>query len=167
MEIVRRLPLIIVGGLLAAACAGSPAPNTSILIPETTAPSTTETPTTSSEAPTTTGAPVEVERITCSEAGEQTLICEAFELIERFYVDPVPVTELATSAAEAVEDLDTNPANEALTCHLPADEFELVCTAMSLEGASQADSNEATLMGMMSALDANSAYLYPEALRLL
>ena len=167
MVIVRRLSLLTVCGLLAVACAGSPAPNTSIPPPETTAPTTTAAPTTSLEAPTTTGEPVEVQRITCSEAGEQTLVCEAFDLIERFYVDPVPVNELATGAAEAVENLDTNPANESLTCHLPADEFELVCTAMSLEGASQTDSNEATLMGMMSALDANSAYLDPAALRLL
>lgn len=165
MVVVRRLPLLTVCGLLAAACAGSPSPNTSVPPPETTAPTTTVTPTTSSGAPTT--EPVEVQRITCSEAGEQTPICEAFDLIERFYVDPVPVNELATSAAEAVENLDTNPANESLTCHLPADAFELVCTAMSLEGASQSDSIEATLMGMMSALDANSAYLDPAALRLL
>jgi len=167
MVIVRRLSLLTVFGLLAAACAGSPAPNTSIPAPETTAPITTVAPTTSSVAPTTAGEPVEVERVTCSQADDAAPICEAFDLIERFYVDPVPATDLAAGAAAAVENLDTNSHNESLTCHLPADAFELVCTAMSVEGASQADSTEATLIGMMSVLDPNSAYLDPEALRLL
>lgn len=169
MEDVRRNSLFTLC-VLTAACLGAPAATTNTSAPATPSPITTTPPATSTTAAlpsSTTNAPVEVERISCDQADDATLVCEAYDLIERFYVDAVVASDLATGAATAVEELDTFPGSEPLTCHLPAESFELVCAAMAVEAASQTASTEATLVGMMTALDVNSAYLDPEALRLL
>jgi carboxyl-terminal processing protease len=124
----------------------------------------------SSTAPSTTGidAEAEVERVLCVDAPEDgALVCEAYDLINRFYVDEVNADTLAGSAAEAVIRLDTTPSGDGLTCHLPTSAFEVVCEAMGREGATQDESTGAALAGMMGALDPNSVYLSPEALRLL
>lgn len=167
MDVVRRNSLLLLC-VLTAACLGAPAATTNSSAQTPATPSTTAATSTTSAVPSsTTNAPVAVERISCAQATGDTLVCEAYDIINRFYVDTVGDSDLATAAATAVEELDAAPGSEALTCHLPAEDFELVCAAMATEAASQNASIEATVVGMVAALDPNSAYLDPEALRLL
>ncbi|HKX74761.1 MAG TPA: S41 family peptidase [Acidimicrobiia bacterium] len=165
---LRLLALLSV--LVIAGCVDGPetVPNTttatSAVSTTTTSPSTTQG---EGQSTATTETVVEVARLRCDQADDDALVCEAYDLINRFYVDQVAAAELADAAAEAVVNLDHEPIAGQLTCQVPAAAFEVVCEAMAEEGASQEVAVEATLNGMMSALDPNSAYLSPEALAIL
>ena len=87
-------------------------------------------------------------------------------MIQRYYVDPVADALLAGAAATGVEDLATS-GSDSVSCAIPNQSFQLVCDAMAFEGASTETADEAALAGMVTALDANSAYLDPRALQLL
>jgi carboxyl-terminal processing protease len=107
-----------------------------------------------------------VERIEC-DGRSGGLICEAFEVIEFNYVDPVSDRALASGAAAALGQLDPAQPGTGIVCALPNAVFEVVCDAMVVAGASSKEAEEAAVNGMLAALDSNSAYIDPEALRLL
>ncbi|MGQ0848705.1 MAG: S41 family peptidase [Actinomycetota bacterium] len=95
------------------------------------------------------------------------LVCEAYSLITTNYVDPVSPAVLASAAADGVIELETVRPSGGATCAIPAREFLVVCQAMATEGARTEVAEEAALAAMVESLDPNSAYLNPEALRLL
>ena len=98
---------------------------------------------------------------------EQTLLCEAYRLIGEKYVDPVPDSTLAAAAADEVEALDEEPSRATGECVIPSADFVAVCQEWVSEGVPYAVAEEAAVWGLMNALDPNSAYLDPAALRML
>lgn len=131
-------------------------------------PNTTPTPSTATEttAVPATGNTVAIDQIGCGE-GDGGLLCEGYSLISRYYVDPVADSQLAQAAAAGVESLNEERSSGTLTCAIPNADFDPVCEAMAIEGAAADVADEAALTGMIAALDPNSSYLDPEALRLL
>ncbi|HEX2153938.1 MAG TPA: S41 family peptidase [Acidimicrobiia bacterium] len=149
-------------------------PTTSTIPPTTAAPttsapeSTTTAPTTTEPAPTT-SAPVarDFETAPCGELSG-ALLCEAYELIRRHYVDPVTDEALVDGALSALASADV-PAGEGFeVCPLPSDEFVELCETVAdgeLDGEAAA---EAALAGMTYlALDPNSGYFDAETLELI
>ena len=165
--------------LLATACTNPPA-SPAATTESTTGPTATAAPTgttspeTISPAPTTSAGsatttspavtiPVEVVECDGRQGG---LLCEGYSLIQRYYVDPVPDAVLAGAAADGVERLTSSEA-ESVSCAIPNESFQPVCDAMGSERAPTQVADEASLAGMVTALDPNSAYLDPRALQLL
>jgi carboxyl-terminal processing protease len=103
---------------------------------------------------------------TCSEE-EQTLLCEAHRLIGEKYVDSVADAELAAAAALEINSLDQANAIRGGECVIPSSDFAPVCQSWASEGVPFEVAEEAALRGLMNALDPNSAYLDPAALRML
>jgi carboxyl-terminal processing protease len=95
------------------------------------------------------------------------LLCEGYVLVQRYYVDEVPEGTLAEAASQGVKDLANGHEPGPLTCAIPGPAFDVVCDAMAIEGASTIEADEAALAGMIAALDSNSAYLNPQALRII
>jgi carboxyl-terminal processing protease len=102
------------------------------------------------------------------DAGEFAVLCEAYDLIHRHYVDPIDDTEMAEAAALGVDSLDSGSEPGTLTCSLPAQAFTVVCETMAEHGAEPAAGIAAALRGIVEfTLDANSAYLDAETLELI
>ena len=103
-------------------------------------------------------------RMTCDRAPEVfELLCTAYEIITRDYVDPVDDESLATAAAEGVRnaDLAERRDGDPPACPLPAPEFEQMCAAIdAVEDTAAAV--EAAIRGMATSLDPNSNYLTPD-----
>lgn len=174
--------------LVVAACSTAPVSDTTVGVPATaTAPPTTDASTTTTPSETT---PTETSRtettppttattqttspttgdfdtIECGET-EGDLLCEAYELIQRHYVDEVDVTTLAAAAVEAIEDGEIATGSGVDSCPLPASEFVTVCDTIDEQGLDQAAATEVAVAGMVfNALDANSSYFDREALALI
>lgn len=175
----RRLQLtsgLIAAALLAAACAGPAAdePTTTSATPDSTTTSTTTgastTTTTTAPGTTTTSTeilPGEYETVECGETSG-ALICEAYELIQRHYVDPVSDESLADGAVSALASSDVPSGSGIESCPLPAEEFLVVCDAIDDGGLEAEAAQEAAVAGMVfMGLDANSAYFNAEALSLI
>ncbi|HEY3428824.1 MAG TPA: S41 family peptidase, partial [Acidimicrobiia bacterium] len=103
---------------------------------------------------------------TCREE-EQTLLCEAHRLIGEKYVDSVADAELAAAAALEISALDQATSTRGGECVIPSNDFAPVCQSWASEGVPFEVAEEAALRGLMNALDPNSAYLDPAALRML
>ena len=166
MNRLRALFLLLVVG-----CAVSTAPPRTISISEATTSSSTATTTAALEQAVTTVAStttttIAVDFRTCAPE-EQTLLCEAYRLIGEKYVDPVPDSTLAAAAADEVEALDEEPSGATGECLIPSPDFVAVCQEWVSEGVPYAVAEEAAVWGLMNALDPNSAYLDPAALRML
>lgn len=166
MNRLRALFLLLVVG-----CAVSTAPPRTISISEATTSSSTATTTAALEQAVTTVAStttttIAVDFRTCAPE-EQTLLCEAYRLIGEKYVDPVPDSTLAAAAADEVEALDEEPIRATGECVIPSPDFVAVCQEWVSEGVPYAVAEEAAVWGLMNALDPNSAYLDPAALRML
>ena len=166
MNRLRALFLLLVVG-----CAVSTAPPRTISISEATTSSSTATTTAALEqavttVPSTTTTTIAVDFRTCAPE-EQTLLCEAYRLIGEKYVDPVPDSTLAAAAADEVEALDEEPSRATGECVIPSPDFVAVCQEWVSEGVPYAVAEEAAVWGLMNALDPNSAYLDPAALRML
>ncbi len=166
MNRLRALFLLLVVG-----CAVSTAPpRTSSISEATTSPSTATTTAALEQAVTTvastTTTTIAVDFRTCAPE-EQTLLCEAYRLIGEKYVDPVPDSTLAAAAADEVEALDEEPSRATGECLIPSPDFVAVCQEWVSEGVPYAVAEEAAVWGLMNALDPNSAYLDPAALRML
>ncbi|HEX5722639.1 MAG TPA: S41 family peptidase [Acidimicrobiia bacterium] len=166
MNRLRALFLLLVVG-----CAVSTAPPRTISISEATTSSSTATTTAALEQAVTTVAStttttIAVDFRTCAPE-EQTLLCEAYRLIGEKYVDPVPDSTLAAAAADEVEALDEEPSRATGECLIPSPDFVAVCQEWVSEGVPYAVAEEAAVWGLMNALDPNSAYLDPAALRML
>ncbi|HKZ18677.1 MAG TPA: S41 family peptidase [Acidimicrobiia bacterium] len=130
-------------------------------------PSTTaapdQPPTTVASSTTTT---IAVDFRTC-EPDEQSLLCEAHRLIGDKYVDPVADSTLAAAAALEVDALDEEAGSATGECVIPSAAFVAVCQEWVAEGVPYPLAEEAAVFGLMNALDPNSAYLDPAALRML
>jgi carboxyl-terminal processing protease len=130
-------------------------------------PSTTAAP---DQPPTTvassTTASIAVDFRTCA-PDEQSLLCEAYRLIGDKYVDPVADSTLAAAAAMEVDALDEEAGSATGECVIPSTAFVAVCQEWVAEGVSYPLAEEAAVWGLMNALDPNSAYLDPAALRML
>lgn len=166
MNRLRALFLLLVVG-----CAVSTAPPRTSSISEATTSSSTATTTAALEQAVTTVAStttttIAVDFRTCAPE-EQTLLCEAYRLIGEKYVDPVPDSTLAAAAADEVEALDEEPSRATGECVIPSADFVAVCQEWVSEGVPYAVAEEAAVWGLMNALDPNSAYLDPAALRML
>ncbi len=155
-----RIPLVVALVVLAAACAPSEADPA--IAPTTESTSTTSSPTT------TVVVNDELTTVSCPTESEFQLLCEAYDLIGRNYVDPVDDEALADAALEGlrtVEISDTEPGP--LTCAIPAESFQRVCEEMERRDVGEG-SIEALLFGMAEfGLDPNSAYITPAALALI
>lgn len=149
---------------------GCAAPTAVATVPtDTVAVSSTSTTTSTTAVASTTGSSttaVSVEFRTCTDE-DNSLLCEAYRLIGEKYVDPIDDAALAKAAALEVDALDQSGANEPGECVIPTSEFVAVCQEWASEEVSFGVAEEAALRGLMTALDPNSAYLDPEALRML
>ncbi len=99
---------------------------------------------------------------------EVEIVCQAYDLIQRNYVDQVSDTELAEAAARGVSDLDGAASQGELMCAAPTGEFDATCRLALDEAESATEAAEAMVAGVAKyALDPNSVYLDRNALDLL
>ncbi len=168
---LARISALTVIALALSACglfsSNAPSPTT---VPDTTrAPATTLAPGPTSTSPPTSPStsPVAFETAECGElTGE--LVCEAYELIERHYVDPVPVDQLVDGAVEGLAGMDIAPGPGIDVCPLPAPEFEAICEVVDREKLDPDEASEAAVAGMVfGGLDPNSAYFDAQALEII
>ncbi len=140
---------------------------------------TTSTSTTAPESPTTTAVPPETGSsvaengrvttvVSCADAPDEVaIVCEAYDLIQRLYVDEVPDALLVEAATQAVVDLDGSTATTDLVCPVPTTAFKETCDALADEAENNTEAAEAIVRGLANALDANSIYLDSDALALI
>ncbi len=110
-----------------------------------------------------------LETVTCDQATEDVeIVCEAYELVRRHYVDDPADADLAHAAALGVADLDGSSSTGDLVCAEPTGEFDSTCRLIVDEADTTAEAAEAMVAGLASyGLDANSVYLDRESLALL
>jgi carboxyl-terminal processing protease len=96
------------------------------------------------------------------------IVCEAYDLVRRHYVDQVTDAELADAAARGLEHLDRAASESELVCPAPATPFIETCE-LALERADiSTEAAEAMVFGMATyGLDPHSVYFDPEALDLI
>lgn len=110
-----------------------------------------------------------LETVPCSEADETfVILCEVVDTIQREYVDAIDDEDLVAAAVRGIEQFAAPDLTDApLRCALPSEEFLTVCRSLDELDPEPLDGVEAAIYGMVQfALDANSAYLDPEALAL-
>lgn len=140
------------GAMLLAACV-TPGNDTS-----TTNPPAPDSTVTTTSTPVTVQATGSFDTATCGEL-EGHLLCEAYELIQRHYVDPVSDDSLVTGALAGLAEIDVAPGSGIDVCPLPAEAFVDVCNEIDAEQLDATAAEEAAVMGMIiEALDPNSAY---------
>lgn len=159
---MRRLLLILV--LVLAACSSDSVDSTTTTV-SSTLPSATA-------APTSTTPPLLYELDNCS-APQVTFspLCEAYELIQDWYVDrPIDPGLLAEAAVEGLVNFETSEQEDpprTVLCSVPDGVFEGLCSALTLRVEETAipigDAIEASLTAMIEkALDPFSYYVPPE-----
>jgi carboxyl-terminal processing protease len=96
------------------------------------------------------------------------IVCEAYDLVRRHYVDQVTDAELAEAAARGLEHLDGAASGSELVCPAPATPFIETCE-LALERADiSTEAAEAMVFGMATyGLGPHSVYFDPEALDLI
>jgi carboxyl-terminal processing protease len=111
----------------------------------------------------------DLETVTCDQTTEDVeIVCEAYELVRRHYVDDPADADLASAAALGVADLDGSTSTSALVCAEPTDEFDAACRSIVDEAETTSEAAEAMVAGLATyGLDANSVYLDRESLALL
>lgn len=170
MRFRETLPALLAVMLVAVACTADGSATTTTG-PATTTSSPADTTTSSGNTPgtTTTVDNREVQIVGCDEAGEDVaIVCEAYDLIMENYVDDVDPSTLAEAANLGLRELDGADSGELLVCATPIDSFSNVCDTAAAEADDSAEAAEAIVAGLATfGLDANSAYLDPEALDLL
>jgi len=106
--------------------------------------------------------------VSCADAPDDVaIVCEAYDLIKRLYVDDVPDADLVEAATQAVLDLDGSNATTELFCPLPTSAFASACDALGGEAENSVEGAEAMVRGLAAALDPNSIYLDQAALALI
>ena len=148
----RTLTTVVSLGIVLAACQ---APGV-----DTTTEPAAATTTTLASSGTTSVAGRSVEMFTCNDAPDDVaIVCEAYELIQRHYVDDVDDATLANGATLALESLEGDPAVSPLTCALPTNDFSATCEAAAKTDLDSAAAAEMMVAGVAAhALDPNSAY---------
>ena len=130
-----------------------------------------ETTTTSVQGTTSTSVSDEgrrLETVTCADAPEEVaIVCEAYDIISRNYVDEIADIALAEGAAEAVAALDGSDATTDIVCVVPSSTFTEACNALPDEAEDSVEGAEAIVRGMANALDPNSVYLDQDAVDLI
>jgi len=130
----------------------------------------TVTTTSPANSPPTTGAVEdrELRLVGCDPVDSDVeIVCEAYDLVRRNYVDEVSDSQLALAANRGLEDLDGSTATTELICAAPAVEFRETCDLAVEEAENSVEAAEAMVWGLASyGLDANSVYFDPEALEL-
>jgi len=96
------------------------------------------------------------------------IVCEAYDLVRRHYVDEISDEELARAATRGLQELDGATAESELVCVAPATAFLETCEVALGAAETGAEAAEAMVFGMASfGLDPHSVYLDPEAVELL
>ena len=109
-----------------------------------------------------------LQTVNCADATDEvSIICEAYDIIERNYVDEVSDVTLAEFATAAVNDLDGTTSDGTITCALPSPSFNAACTALVEAADDSVEGAETIVRGMAAALDPNSIYLDQEAVDLI
>lgn len=109
-----------------------------------------------------------LETVGCADAAEEVaIVCEAYDIIARNYVDEVSDATLAEFAEIAVSDLDGTTSDSALTCPLPSVTFNDACNALTDQAEDSIEGAETIVRGMAAALDPNSIYLDADAVELI
>lgn len=109
-----------------------------------------------------------VEAVSCDQAPLSVVfVCEAYELIVERFVDPTDSEGLARATTAYLADLEPGfEYEDPLLCPLPSEDFVEACDAVADLGLDNEESAEAFLEALVNAnLDANSAYLDPDALQ--
>ena len=173
----RRPLSLIVAALMVSACSLSNGGSDTSVDPTTSVPTTpsTSVPTTlpatsSTTVPVPTTGPVTGGDFETAPCGELTgvLICEAYELIQRHYVDPVTSEALVEGALEGLSAVEVPPGEGIDVCPLPTVEFAAVCEVIDSEALDPDPAGEAAVAGMVfEALDPNSAYFDSQALEII
>jgi C-terminal peptidase prc len=124
----------------------------------TTLPATTTTSVVSNDLTTT----------TCPTDDEFVLLCEAYDLIARNYVDHIDDELLADAAIEGLHFFSLSGTRPGpFTCAVPTESFIRVCEALDMVDVG-GDGVEALLFGIAEfALDPNSSYINPASLALI
>jgi carboxyl-terminal processing protease len=156
--------------LVVAACTDSGSGDTTTSTAATTTEGSDATTSTSGSAGTTTAPnnrPLEV--IDCAEPAEEVaIVCEAYDLINEHYVDPVEDDALAQAATLALMTLDGNDSDDVLVCVAPTPAFASTCDTAADAADDSAEAAEMIVAGFAAyGLDPNSAYLDEAALDLL
>lgn len=153
-----RIPFVVAVIVLAAACSPS---ETEPAVAPTVDPSTTT-------SLSTTTANDELTTVSCPTESEFQLLCEAYDLIGRNYVDPIDDETLADAALEGLRAIGISGTQPGpLTCAIPAESFQRVCDELERRDVAD-DGIEALLFGIAEfGLDPNSSYITPAALALI
>jgi carboxyl-terminal processing protease len=166
---MRRLASFVTIALLAASCSLLEVGNdTSTTVPSDTSPAA------SSES---TGTAAETDPTTATTLSDCTaaqadivLLCEAVDLMQRRYVDPITDDQLVSSALNALGELaqaaPSDRSSVELDCDVEDEVARPVCLAIDEADIEPLTGVETALMAMAFDLDPNSAYLDPEALAL-
>lgn len=153
---------IVLSALIAACQAGSS---------ESTTGSTPATPTTAGSPDTSVSTPSgrTLELVDCEDAPDSVaIVCEAYDLIQRHYVDDIEDDALAEAAEIAFESVGESLNGETLTCALPTNDFSESCQMAATTSLESAEAAEVFVAGFAAnALDANSAYFDKQAVELL
>ena len=110
----------------------------------------------------------------CEQAHEFSILCEAYDILSREFVDELDLEKLAAGAARGIEEFDSDepgasPAGVTV-CPLPAEDFEATCSAARnalATGSATVDSVvQAAVAGMLAfgLDDPNSVYYTPAVL---
>lgn len=158
---------LVVLGLLAGACSDPDVARS----PETTAASVTTTTTTSTTTTvpetTTTQPPRDYDTVACGEASG-ALLCEAYELIQRHYVDPVTDEDLVEGALAGLASAEVPGGDGMEVCPLPSEDFLVLCDTIEDSDFEPGPAEEAAVAGMaFLALDPNSGYFDADSLTLI
>lgn len=185
MNPTRNNPLIVALLLVAAACGSSGDVTTSSTAADSPPTSVTSaSPTTSArdlqegdDQPTPAeSAPTDFEFTvgSCEQAHEFSILCEAYDILAREFVDDLDLEQLAAGAAMGIEEFSSGEPGQVPTgetvCPLPTNDFETTCSAARralATGSGTVDSvAQAAVAGMLAfgLDDPNSVYYSPTVL---
>ncbi|HVR80404.1 MAG TPA: S41 family peptidase [Acidimicrobiia bacterium] len=157
----RRLTWTLLLVLVVSSCTVEDTPEPTPGISQTT--SAAETPSSTVE-----GASRTVRMVGCDPAdSEVEIVCEAYDLVRRHYVDDVSDQDLAEAASLGLLELGGTMATSELVCAAPAVAFQETCEIASGAADSSSEAAEAMVWGLTAyGLDANSVYFDAAALEL-
>lgn len=164
------LALVVIVAVTGCSDQGETAPPTSTPVPNSStvpAPAPTPAPTAPpSTVPPSTAPAVDFETTPCGELTGD-ILCEAYELIQRHYVDPVTDDQLVEGALAALDPEQLEAGGGVEECPLPSEAFLELCVAIDDGDYDFAAAEEAAVAGMATlALDPNSGYFDAESLAL-